>query len=115
MYYLKTSNLLNRSTYNKNILRLYSAFYNKTTQKALDKTSKTSSKIIPNVVLIDAVRTPFAVSNTVYGKLMAVNLQRHALKGTLKKFYIAIFKHIFVFYKFFQKNFYKRKFLIFLN
>ncbi len=33
-----------------------------------------------NIVLVDAVRTPFAQSGTVYKKLMAVDLQRHALK-----------------------------------
>jgi len=35
----------------------------------------------PNVVLIDAVRTPFVVSNTVFRELLAVDLQRHALRG----------------------------------
>ncbi|CAD5223441.1 unnamed protein product [Bursaphelenchus okinawaensis] len=35
----------------------------------------------PNVVLIDAVRTPFAVSQTVYKDLMAVDLQRAAFLG----------------------------------
>lgn len=38
---------------------------------------------ISNVVVVDAVRTPFAVSNTVFKDLMAVDLQRHALKGSL--------------------------------
>ncbi|KAH7699922.1 hydroxyacyl dehydrogenase [Aphelenchoides avenae] len=36
---------------------------------------------LPNIVLIDAVRTPFAVSGTVYKDLMGVDLQRQALKG----------------------------------
>lgn len=33
-----------------------------------------------NVVLIDAVRTPFLLSNGTYRDLMAVDLQRHALR-----------------------------------
>lgn len=44
--------------------------------------SKTLSKPNrPNIVLVDAVRTPFVLSGTVYKDLMAVDLQRHALKG----------------------------------
>lgn len=44
-------------------------------------TSATASKRQnngPNVVVIDAVRTPFAVSSTVYKDLLAVDLQRAA-------------------------------------
>lgn len=37
----------------------------------------------PNVVLVDAVRTPFAVSQTAYKDLMAVDLQRAALFSEL--------------------------------
>lgn len=33
-----------------------------------------------NVVLINAVRTPFLLSNGAYRDLMAVDLQRHALR-----------------------------------
>lgn len=40
-----------------------------------------ATRAIPNVVLVDAVRTPFTVSNTHYKELMAVDLQRHSLKG----------------------------------
>lgn len=36
---------------------------------------------VPNIVLIDAVRTPFVQSNTVYKELMSVDLQRRALQG----------------------------------
>uniref|UniRef100_A0AC34QJC4 Trifunctional enzyme beta subunit n=2 Tax=Panagrolaimus sp. JU765 TaxID=591449 RepID=A0AC34QJC4_9BILA len=38
-----------------------------------------------NVVLIDAVRTPFCVSGTAFKDLMAVDLQRAALQGLIKK------------------------------
>lgn len=81
MLYLKSNNILNRKALLTGIPRLCSTFYS--TQATKQSTSKSSPKTIPNVVLIDAVRTPFAVSNTVYSKLMAVNLQRHALKGFL--------------------------------
>ncbi|CAK5036015.1 unnamed protein product [Meloidogyne enterolobii] len=39
----------------------------------------------PNVVLIDAVRTPFVVSNTVFRELLAVDLQRHALRALVDR------------------------------
>lgn len=35
----------------------------------------------PNIVVIDAVRTPFAVSSTVYKDLLAVDLQRAAFSS----------------------------------
>lgn len=37
-----------------------------------------TARQLPNVVLIDAVRTPFAISSTVYKDLLAVDLQRGA-------------------------------------
>ncbi|KAH7689677.1 Thiolase [Aphelenchoides avenae] len=40
---------------------------------------------LPNIVLIDAVRTPFTVSGTSYKELMAVDLQRQALKALVDK------------------------------
>uniref|UniRef100_A0AC35TTZ8 Trifunctional enzyme subunit beta, mitochondrial n=1 Tax=Rhabditophanes sp. KR3021 TaxID=114890 RepID=A0AC35TTZ8_9BILA len=40
---------------------------------------------LKNVVLIDAVRTPFAVSGTDYKDLMAVDLQKHALKSLVER------------------------------
>lgn len=43
-------------------------------------------KQLPNVVLVDAVRTPFTVSGTTYKELMAVDLQRQALKGERRQF-----------------------------
>ena len=93
MYYLKATNLLNGSgggtSSTMGILRLCTAFHTMTPRKAQQAAASTpksgSPKTIPNVVLIDAVRTPFAVSNTVYGKLMAVNLQRHALKALVDR------------------------------
>lgn len=42
---------------------------------------------LPNVVLIDAVRTPFATSGTIYRDMMAVDLQRQALKGLVARSY----------------------------
>ena len=39
----------------------------------------------PAIVLVDAVRTPFAVSGTVFKDLMAVDLQKEALKGLIRK------------------------------
>ncbi|KAE9550916.1 hypothetical protein FO519_005878 [Halicephalobus sp. NKZ332] len=39
----------------------------------------------PNIVLVDAVRTPFSVSGTVFKDLMAVDLQRSAIQGLVKK------------------------------
>lgn len=86
MYYLKaTNNIFNGKFSSRRILRLCSAVYSTQTTKQQQSSSllKNTAKTIPNVVLIDAVRTPFAISNTVYSKLMAVNLQRHALKGIL--------------------------------
>uniref|UniRef100_A0A0N4ZV90 acetyl-CoA C-acyltransferase n=1 Tax=Parastrongyloides trichosuri TaxID=131310 RepID=A0A0N4ZV90_PARTI len=44
-----------------------------------------SKKGLPNVVFIDGVRTPFAVSGTVYKDMMAVDLQRHVLKSIVEK------------------------------
>lgn len=41
-------------------------------------TSTAVKRNLPGVVLIDAVRTPFAVASTVYKDLLAVDLQRAA-------------------------------------
>uniref|UniRef100_A0A914HDF2 acetyl-CoA C-acyltransferase n=1 Tax=Globodera rostochiensis TaxID=31243 RepID=A0A914HDF2_GLORO len=38
-----------------------------------------------NVVLLDAVRTPFLQSNTTFRELLAVDLQRHALKALVER------------------------------
>ncbi|KAL3072513.1 hypothetical protein niasHS_017487 [Heterodera schachtii] len=38
-----------------------------------------------NAVLIDAVRTPFLQSNTTFRELLAVDLQRHALKALVER------------------------------
>jgi hypothetical protein len=40
-----------------------------------------TSQTKPNVVLIDAVRTPFVTSNGVFKDMWAVDLQRTALNG----------------------------------
>ncbi|KJH53045.1 acetyl-CoA C-acetyltransferase [Dictyocaulus viviparus] len=39
----------------------------------------------PNIVLVDAVRTPFVVSGTVFKDLWAVDLQREALKALIAR------------------------------
>lgn len=39
----------------------------------------------PNIVLVDAVRTPFLLSGTTYKDLMANDLQRAALTGLLRR------------------------------
>lgn len=50
-------------------------------------TAKLSTRVttrkheIPNVVVVDTVRTPFLVSNTGYNDLMAVDLQKHVFIG----------------------------------
>ena len=47
----------------------------------------------PNIVLVDAVRTPFAVSGTVYKDMMAVDLQKEALKALVRRTGVD-YKHI---------------------
>ena len=57
--------------------------------------NKTKSKIpsclfstqasLPNVVIVDGVRLPFAKSSTIYADEMAVDLQRLAYKGLMDK------------------------------
>ena len=46
-----------------------------------------AQRAMPNVVLVDAVRTPFVQSNGVFRDMMAVDLQRAALLGILFNFY----------------------------
>nr|CAD2198995.1 unnamed protein product [Meloidogyne enterolobii] len=48
-------------------------------------TQQQTQQTRPNVVLIDAVRTPFVVSNTVFRELLAVDLQRHALRALVDR------------------------------
>lgn len=43
--------------------------------------STAAKRNLPNIVLVDAVRTPFVVSGTVFKDLMAVDLQKEAIKG----------------------------------
>uniref|UniRef100_A0A1I8A091 acetyl-CoA C-acyltransferase n=2 Tax=Steinernema glaseri TaxID=37863 RepID=A0A1I8A091_9BILA len=49
------------------------------TPKSLDKPGR------PNIVLVDAVRTPFVQSGTVFKDLMAVDLQRSALLALVER------------------------------
>lgn len=59
-------------------------FPTKTTNAKLSTRTTTRSRQIPNVVVVDTVRTPFLLSNTNYNDLMAVDLQKHAFKGKQK-------------------------------
>uniref|UniRef100_A0A915D0E4 acetyl-CoA C-acyltransferase n=1 Tax=Ditylenchus dipsaci TaxID=166011 RepID=A0A915D0E4_9BILA len=58
---------------------------NQQAEKASLPSHSRAQRTIPNVVLVDAVRTPFVVSNTVYKELMAVDLQRHALRALVDR------------------------------
>ena len=62
--------------------KLHTTFASYQSSQGQKTESSSSSGKKPNVVLIDAVRTPFVLSNTVFRELLAVDLQRHALKGT---------------------------------
>ena len=47
--------------------------------------STSSTDASKNVVIVDGVRLPFAMSSTIYEDLMAVDLQRLAIKGLVDK------------------------------
>ena len=47
--------------------------------------SNNNSNSMPNVVIVDGVRLPFAMSSTIYADEMAVDLQRLAFKGLVDK------------------------------
>ncbi|CAP27112.2 Protein CBG06885 [Caenorhabditis briggsae] len=47
--------------------------------------STAAKRNLPNIVLVDAVRTPFVVSGTVFKDLMAVDLQKEAIKALVEK------------------------------
>lgn len=47
--------------------------------------AKKPARAGPNIVLVDAVRTPFVVSGTVFRDLWAVDLQREALKALVAR------------------------------
>lgn len=51
--------------------------------KCLFSTQRSSS--LPNVVIVDGVRLPFAKTSTIYADEMAVDLQRLAFKGLIDK------------------------------
>ena len=59
--------------------------------KKLSRAASTSTTTIsnnnsmPNVVIVDGVRLPFAMSSTIYADEMAVDLQRLAFKGLVDK------------------------------
>ena len=47
--------------------------------------TQTSTSSLPNVVIVDGVRLPFAQTSTIYADEMAVDLQRLAFKGLMDK------------------------------
>uniref|UniRef100_A0A8R1HKP6 acetyl-CoA C-acyltransferase n=1 Tax=Caenorhabditis japonica TaxID=281687 RepID=A0A8R1HKP6_CAEJA len=47
--------------------------------------STAAQKSLPNIVLVDAVRTPFVVSGTLFKDVMAVDLQKEAIKGLVER------------------------------
>ena len=58
--------------------------------KSVSRSFATAKKTLenpkrPNIVLVDAVRTPFSISGTVFKDLLAVDLQRAALQGIVQK------------------------------
>ncbi|VDM66736.1 unnamed protein product [Strongylus vulgaris] len=53
--------------------------------------AKRPARVGPNIVLVEAVRTPFVMSGTVFKDLWAVDLQREALKGTKIQFLFVLF------------------------
>ncbi len=58
------------------------------TQQARSNASKclfTTQSSQPNVVIVDGVRLPFAMTSTIYEDEMAVDLQRLAFKGLVDK------------------------------
>ncbi|CAB3402461.1 unnamed protein product [Caenorhabditis bovis] len=47
--------------------------------------STAAQRKLPNIVLVDAVRTPFVMSGTVFKDLMAVDLQKEAIKALVDR------------------------------
>lgn len=67
----------------------YQVASSESTRHQAPTTPTTNRQNTPNVVLIDAVRTPFVQSNGVFKDMWAVDLQRAALVGiTLKILYL---------------------------
>ncbi|ETN86386.1 hypothetical protein RB195_010842 [Necator americanus] len=56
-----------------------------TAAAAAPAASKRPARVGPNIVLVDAVRTPFVMSGTVFKDLWAVDLQREALKALIAR------------------------------
>ncbi|KHJ87215.1 acetyl-CoA C-acetyltransferase [Oesophagostomum dentatum] len=56
-----------------------------TATAAATATAKRPARVGPNIVLVDAVRTPFVMSGTVFKDLWAVDLQREALKALVAR------------------------------
>ncbi|GMT17340.1 hypothetical protein PFISCL1PPCAC_8638 [Pristionchus fissidentatus] len=48
-------------------------------------TAPAGSQKGPNIVLVDSVRTPFVTSGTLFKDMMAVDLQKEALRGLIRK------------------------------
>ncbi|KIH63876.1 acetyl-CoA C-acetyltransferase [Ancylostoma duodenale] len=55
------------------------------TPAAAKPATKRPPQVGPNIVLVDAVRTPFVMSGTVFKDLWAVDLQREALKALIAR------------------------------
>lgn len=58
---------------------------NRTKQKIPSCLFSTQQSALPNVVIVDGVRLPFAKTSTIYSDEMAVDLQRMAYKGLMDK------------------------------
>ena len=68
----------NTRTRTHNSSPLCSSFFSTTTRRNDNDPSK-------NVVIVDGIRLPFAMSSTIYSDEMAVDLQRLAYKGLMDK------------------------------
>lgn len=62
-----------------------SVILNQTKSRFATSFFSTQSSSLPNVVIVDGVRLPFAKTTTIYADEMAVDLQRLAFKGLLDK------------------------------
>ncbi|CAJ0929128.1 unnamed protein product, partial [Mesorhabditis belari] len=54
-------------------------------QESIRHASNAVKRVGPNVVLVDAVRTPFCLAGTAYKDLMAVDLQKEALRALVRR------------------------------
>ncbi|KAJ1373587.1 hypothetical protein KIN20_036036 [Parelaphostrongylus tenuis] len=84
----EASSVMAASTRSSNMQRLNTSFRplrRFATAAAAAASTKKPSRIGPNIVLVDAVRTPFVMSGTVFKDLWAVDLQREALKALIAR------------------------------